>query len=279
MNNFERFQNRNGSQRMEAQKSLNSHFILKGYPSIRICGSDRDVEACVVNQQEKEQAYIYTLQNVTLDIGSVWSAKGLHWLIAEEIITIKDVKWHKYKAFICNVQINDTWGYYIGTEKTYINVKLELKTALESLAHPILIVPENVLTFKDKIVIKNRAWLVQEYDNLSTPGISYCSLRATTVSTETAQIAEEEGIAVETAQVKTTNINLTPDIDNIIGHNINITLPTSNGFFTSNKEIKVVSRTKNQIIFYIPFGIDEVEVSVIDPDSGEQQLITYKAVD
>ena len=36
----------------------------------------------------------------------------------------------------------------------------------------------------DKIMIKNRAWQIQEEDNLSTPGISYFSLIGTTMSKE-----------------------------------------------------------------------------------------------
>ena len=124
MNSFERFKNRN-SKRMEAREILNTHYIFKGYPSIWLENivkqNDKTITtsvlANVVNQQEKDKAYIYTTIDDSLDIGSVWGAKGLHWLIAEEIITIKDVTWHKYLAYLCNINVENTWGYFKGPEK------------------------------------------------------------------------------------------------------------------------------------------------------------------
>lgn len=100
MNSFERFRNRNSKQ-MEAQSSLNTNFIFKGYPSIqlthvsggvttllenknkylkelnnntlqstkRIC--EISIQAAVVNQQEKDKAYIYTQLTDDLSMGSV----------------------------------------------------------------------------------------------------------------------------------------------------------------------------------------------------------------
>ena len=168
MGSFKRFQERN-KKRMDAQAEVNTHFIFKGYPSIKIelntTDSSEDiyaVQAAVVNQQEKDKAYIYTQWEDSLDIGSVWGAKGLHWLIAEEIVVIKDVKWHKYLAYLCNVEVEDTWGYFKGPEKNYVNIKNEYGASLESLQKPVLVLPENVLGFADKIVIKQRPWLVQE---------------------------------------------------------------------------------------------------------------------
>jgi len=62
MSSFERFRELNNKRR-SSQASLNTHFIFKGYPSIMIT-SDQDEESCcqavIVNQQEKDKAYIYT---------------------------------------------------------------------------------------------------------------------------------------------------------------------------------------------------------------------------
>ena len=67
-NPFERFKQRN-QKRMDAQGLANTRFIFNGYPSIKIecnTGSSSDssdtiyLQAAVVNQQEKDKAYIYT---------------------------------------------------------------------------------------------------------------------------------------------------------------------------------------------------------------------------
>lgn len=186
MNRFERFRNRN-LKHGEAAQEVNTHFIFKGYPSTKLQNRNTaawleeirhkilytenneplsiditpvdfatEIQAAVVNQQEKDKAYIYTQLNTSLPMGSIWGAKTLCWLIAEEIITIKDVNWHKYLSYLCNIQVEDVWGYFIGPEKRYINIANEKDASLESLQKPVLVLPEGILGFKDKIVIKDR---------------------------------------------------------------------------------------------------------------------------
>ena len=275
MNSCERFKNRN-SKRMEAREILNTHYIFKGYPSIwleNIVKQDNktittSVLANVVNQQEKDKAYIYTTIDDSLDIGSVWGAKGLHWLIAEEIITIKDVTWHKYLAYLCNINVENTWGYFKGPEKNYINIKNEYGASLESLQKPVLVLPENVLGFADKIVIHKRPWLVQEWDAISSPGLVYYSLRATTVSKEVAAEHENDEVYIEHVSKDFTPIIIEPEKEKpliedkyIIGHDIDIELTTEGGYFTfDNKQIKIKKHTGNLIVFSIPFGVDKVTV-------------------
>ena len=79
MNSFERFQQRN-RKRMEANNDLNTNFIFKGYPSTEITNqtiTENDeiitttINATVVNEQEKDKAYIYTPIDDKLSIGSV----------------------------------------------------------------------------------------------------------------------------------------------------------------------------------------------------------------
>ena len=157
MTSFSRFQERN-KKRTVAQNKLNTSFIFKGYPSIEIKGSaDRSIQASVVNKQEKDYAYIFTHLQDELMIGSIWTAKNLHLLVTEEITIIKDVDWHKYHALLCNVQIDNHWGYFKGPEKSFLDVNLEREVVWESPQKPVLVLPENVLEFRDKIVIKGRA--------------------------------------------------------------------------------------------------------------------------
>jgi hypothetical protein len=72
MSSFSRFQEINLS-RGTANKKANSSFIVKGLPSILITGSNNEqVQASVVNKQEKDMAYIYTYagEETALPIGS-----------------------------------------------------------------------------------------------------------------------------------------------------------------------------------------------------------------
>lgn len=306
MNRFERFRNRN-LKHGEAAQEVNTHFIFKGYPSTKLQNKNTtawleeikhkllyakgnepltiditpadfptEIQAAVVNQQEKDKAYIYTQLNSSLPIGSIWGAKTLCWLIAEEIITIKDVNWHKYLSYLCNIQVEDVWGYFIGPEKRYINITNEKDASLESLQKPVLVLPEGILGFKDKIVIKNRPWQVQEWDAISSPGLIYYSLRATTISKEVAKEHEGEDVYIEHAKNETTPIITTPievNNKNIINNNIDITISTEEGYFKYNKKIAVKRHTATQVVFSIPFGITEVTIQT--KKNGEVVSTTY----
>ena len=282
MTSFSRFQERN-KKRTVAQNKLNSSFILKGYPSIEITGSaDQKIQASVVNKQEKDYAYVFTQTQDELAIGSIWTAKNLNLLITEEITIIKDVNWHKYHALLCNVQIGDHWGYFKGPEKSFLDVVLEREVVWESPQKPVLVLPENVLNFRDKIVIKGRAWLIQEYDAISTPGLVYYSLKPTTVSKEAVDENIGKDIYVEKfeePEVAIVEKPITPFRQGAaqISANMNITLATENGYFKSNnKHLKVVKHSSKEVVFSIPFGVEEVTVEI--KEKGDIVSKTYRVV-
>ena len=146
-----------------------------------------------------------------------------------------------------------------------------------------MVLPEHVLNFRDKIVIKGRAWLVQEYDAISTPGLVYYSLKPTTVSKEvTAENAgkstyieryEKEEVVVVEEPMQTLERNSKTQIS----ANIPITLKTESGYFkSSNKNIKIQLRTADSVTFYIPFGISEVTVET--KEKGDIVKKTYRVV-
>ena len=283
MTSFSRFQERN-KKRTVAQNKLNTSFIFKGYPSIEIQGSaDQKIQASVVNKQEKDYAYVFTQTQDELEIGSVWAAKNLHLLITEEITIIKDVDWHKYHALLCNVQIDNHWGYFKGPEKSFLDVVLEKEVVWESPQKPVLVLPENVLNFRDKIVIKGRAWLIQEYDVISTPGLVYYSLKPTTISKEVAAENTDKEIYVEKHEEPIVNVVENPisllSEDSVfnISPNVSITLSTEDGYFkTTNKNLKIQKRTASIVVFSIPFGISEVAVEV--KEKGDIVTKTYRVV-
>ena len=283
MTSFSRFQERN-KKRTVANNKLNTNYIFKGYPSIEITGgADQKIQASVVNKQEKDYAYVFTQLDDSLPIGSIWTAKNLNLLITEEITIIKDVNWHKYHALLCNVQIDNHWGYFKGPEKSFLDIALEREVIWESPQKPILVLPENVLNFRDKIVIKGRAWLIQEYDAISTPGLVYYSLKPTTVSKEVVEQNINKEIYVEKFEKEEVTIVEQPiqtyskNRETIVSPNVPITLETQDGHFkTNNKNIKIQKRTEREVIFNIPFGIEEVEIEI--KEKGDIVKKTYRVV-
>ena len=140
-----------------------------------------------------------------------------------------------------------------------------------------------MLNFQDKIVIKGRAWLIQEYDAISTPGLVYYSLKPTTISKEV--VAENVGkeIYVEKHEETAPTIIETPiqTLSNsgeiTVSPNIEIVLSTQGGYFiTTNKNINIKKRNATTVIFSIPFGISEVVVET--KEKGDIVSRTYRVV-
>lgn len=295
MSSFSRFQKINQSRGTAANRKTNASFVMSGYPSIFITGTDgSEIQACVVNKQEKDMAYIYT-QNVeqindVLPIGSTWGAKGLHWLITEEIITIKDVGWHKYLAILCNVEIDGQWGYFISAEASYVNTVLREEVLLQTQQKPLLILANSNLKINDKIMIKNRAWQIQEEDNLSTPGISYFSLIGTTMSKEiiNAEENKDKDFIIEHEPVIDADAHL-PQEDQAslavveesdiiwVDPLQEIEIPTIYAYAVfSNSKIKIHKLSNKLVKFSFPFGVTETDVKVKD-EKNNIIIYHYKA--
>ena len=281
MTSFSRFQERN-KKRTVANNQLNTNFIFKGYPSIEIKGSaDKKIQASVVNKQEKDYAYAYVFTQLQdeLTVGSVWAAKNLNLLITEEITIIHDVNWHKYHALLCNVQIGNHWGYFKGPEKSFLDVSLEKEAIWESPQKPVLVLPENILDFRDKIMIGNRAWLVQEYDAISTPGLVYYSLKPTTMSKDSVKTRGVSSVIEKFEEPETPIIESPIESSNFtytISANMPIVLETEEGFFKTNTTVKIQKRTMSEVTFSIPFGVSEVIVQT--QEKGDLVERTYRVV-
>ena len=189
---------------------------------------------------------------------------------------MKDVQWHKYLAMLCNCNFDGVWGYFKGPEETYINIALQQTSYITSLQKPLIILPENTIHFGDKIVIKNRPFLVQEIDNISVPGISYCSLQPTTISIADKQ-EDKSFYIVKASQYKNTSKENTNNIKYFYPNKEYIETTTDGYFITKNTNINIINRTADKVIFSIPFGIQEVNITT--NKDGEEVTITYRLQD
>ena len=175
---------------------------------------------------------------------------------------------------MCNVDLGITWGYF----KSRLGIRNEQDTALESTQEPQIKLPAHFLDYQDKIVLDGRAWIVQEYDSISNPGVTVYSLQASTVSKDETQDANSYIVNVTRVnpEVVTEEIEIS-DTAKEIGHNIPITLSTEGGYLKFIGNIKVMKRTATEITFCLPFGVDEVEVSV--KENGEVVSYHYYGAD
>lgn len=263
MTTYNRFKRRNSIVAADAQKEVNRQFILNGYPSVKIenyLDSATTHQAVVVNKQEQNLAYIYTNEQEPLNIGSVWKAKTLNLMVYQEIVTIKDVAWHKYKAFLCNTEVAGMPGYLIGPETSKINVDLAQKAVLISQATPLLVLPANCgLTIGSRIYIKSRGWEIQEYDNYSTTGIIYFTLTASTVSKDALEKAQETGQDSFTEAKTSSATTLSEKYNHNQKFNIKLNNLAYDDLTFKAKPAQIVTeRNGSTVTCLVPFGIDTV---------------------
>ena len=283
MSSFSRFQERNQIL-SKVKDKVSSNFILKGYPTTKITNiiDNIVIDASVVNYQDKDYVYIYTNIDNTLSPGEIWSVKDLNILIVKQITIIKDVEWNKYYGLVCNVQIDNLWGYFKGPEKSFTDISLKKETVWESNQKPVLVLPNNSLSFRDKVVINHRAWLVQDYDNISDSGITYYSLTPTTVNKTTVDRNINNDNYIERHNNNSINIIDVPVFDNDvirISPNTTIDINTEDGYFkTSNSNIVVLNRIINKVSFQINFGVTE-DITIETKKKGDIIRRIYRVVE
>lgn len=254
MSNFDYFRKCNARKKAYA-KEVNTRFVFNGLPSVEITLENNDtMMACVVNKQEKDTAYIYTHQDEPLAVGTVLIAKGLHFLIVEQIIIMQDVEFNKYLALLCNTQFDEwDWGYFKGPEESYINLSMKEDLAAISQQKPILVARQGRFNINDKVKVNGRPWLIIESDTISSPTIGYYSLKATTMSKDELQgddttLDDDEGIL--TALDNCTPVTTFQEVE----------LPTEGGFYQSTCKLIQLKVTSDKINFKVPVGIKNFTV-------------------
>ena len=152
---------------------------------------------------------------------------------------------------------------------------------------PILVTASDKIHFRDIIVIKGRAWIVQEYDAISTAGLIYCSLAPTTVNKQVLEeYADKDAIIShfeesEQAPVFKDEVTEEEKVPNnliTIAPNKLITLNTYNGYFVyDNKNIKIQKRNLDTVVFSLPNGVNKVTVQVkkYNAETEETTIDTY----
>lgn len=277
MSSFSRFQQKQRAF-LKSEQQLNTQFIYNGYPSIVITNdlSSEKIQAVVVNKQEREEAYIYTPLDQPLLIGSTWQAKSLHLLVAEEIVVIKDVNWHKYYCYLCNLENNGMWWFFYSNKKRAINLALRQNIVLESTQKPVLVTGGQPLKIEDKITAGGRAWLVNEYDNLSTAGLTYYTLTETTMSKDALEEGDEQQLIIEPKD-DTQLIDLSGPVDGktYVLPQQEVTIGTEGGFyeFSDKTVVKLIKRTSTSITFAVDYNVSAVTITI--KNNGENVPTVY----
>lgn len=223
--------------------------------------------ALIINEKEgPDTVLVYTrkefrdYKNLLKQDYFTWRDKT--YFVYEDIDIVRDVNFHKQRAYNCNVNFtvdnNTYYGYYVASLAKYVDTKLENKLNITDNDKPILILPcFDWIEVGLKIVIQNKPYKIIDYDAITNNGICYCSLDRDFISKQDDVEQDiEEGVI-------------------IAGNSFTVT--TNNGYFSASSEVIIEDRTLTSVTFVVEYGVDEITITTKNTDN-ELITTTYKVV-
>jgi len=270
MSNFDLFRTRMNNE-AECRKKFETRFITEGASPIIIhivrLDIDRDATMVFTDTEGPDTAIVFTpkqqdlKQNLLKTDYYTWDNKMF--FVYEDVIIPREVSYIKQKAYQCNakVQVMDSYtecgGYFISSLRTYVDTEFQQKLNVSDKEKPILILPrQEWIKNGVKVIIGEKPWKVIDYDAITNPGIVYASLERDFFS-------------------KSSDVIEYHNCDELKA-GINYTFGTLQGFFNSSSPLNIKSRKENEVVFEIPYGLKEIEISVKN-DAGIISK-TYKVV-
>lgn len=126
----------------------------------------------------------------------------------------------------------------------------------------------------EKFMIEERAWMVQEYDSLSSAGVTYYSIIPTTMSKEHNQaLTRNAGSTASSAPQIITEAEKHLGYQ-FISPNQEIVINTEDGYFDANGAVEIIEITEKEVKFKIRFGV--VDLIVQYKDNGAIQEMKFK---
>ena len=270
MSNYQLFRTRMKNE-AECLQKMETSFITEGAAPIVIhiprLDENRDATMVFTDTEGPDTAIVFTpkQQNAISNLlkTDYFSWDNKMFFIYEDVIITRDVNYIKQKAYQCNAQVyaidssEECGGYFISSLRSYVDTEFQNKLNVTDKEKPILIIPrQEWVKIGVRVLIGDRPWKVIDYDAITNPGIVYISLER-----------DFKSKTEDVAKYKNHN-ELTAGIE--------YTFETSDGYFNSSSPLNIKTKLADKVVFMIPYGLNEVEISV---RRGEQIISkVYKVV-
>lgn len=249
-----------------------SAFITEGLVATEITmlkdNSTKDAALVYNDKEGPDDVIVYTLKKDDVAKSDYFSHDGVNYLIYEDVkLNDKTISYRKQWASECNVSFNvgqtTILGCYKSSLRSHRDTEFSKNQVVMGDQRPVIIIKSNPaikvgLHFK----IEGRYWKVQDYDNITNRGITYIYIEQATN---------------EVNDVATTPAPTGPHLYAMIEQE----LTTKEAYFSSTPRVNIVSRLPDKVIFVIPFGIEEVVISVKEENEENEIVISttsYKVV-
>lgn len=256
----------------DCRNKFESSFIFEGTSAVIIHSLRLNVNkqaALIISDKEgPDTNLVFTYKERVKDNellkGDYYTWKNNTYLVYEDIDIVREVAYKKQKSYQCNASFEmdgNIWhGYYVSSLAKYVDTTLQGNLNITDNDKPILILPQvDWMAVGTKIVISGKPYKIIDFDAITNSGIVYCSLDRDFVSKcENVEVQNELNAAVLTAGVEST-------------------IDTNFGYFQSDGEVEIVSKTYNKVKFIVPYGINTITITTKD-ELKNDITVEYKVV-
>lgn len=255
----------------DCRTKFESSFILEGTSAVVIhslrLNVNKQAALIITDKEGPDTNLVFTyrekLKDNELLKGDYYSWKDNIYLVYEDVDIVREVAYKKQKSYQCNVSFeydNAVWhGYYVSSLAKYVDTTLQSNLNITDNDKPILILPQTEwMAVGAKLTISGKPYKIIDFDAITNSGIVYCSLDRDFASNYEDVIEEEDNTAVLTSGIETT-------------------LVTNFGYFHSDVDVEILSKTYTLVKFIIPYGINEITITT--KDELKNDIVTkYKVV-
>lgn len=237
-NIFDRMERLNAVKK-QCEKNKTSYFVEHGESSTEVLnqrlGENQIVNIVMNDHDGGDDAFVFSLLTTDLQVGDYLTWKDTtEFMIYEQVSVIKEVDYNKFKAYECNVRVNDSFGAHLISSRTSakditMSNQFETSKLLFTLVCPI----SKGLEIDGSIKIDNQLWDIVDADTTSKSGIGFYYIERGTNTMR--------------------SIGAMPkDKESVVYSGMKLTIPTENGYYTTQDKVELINRESNQITIKVP---------------------------
>jgi hypothetical protein len=243
----------------DCRNKFESSFILEGTSAVIIhslrLNVNKHAALIITDKEGPDTSLVFTYKEQVKDNellkGDYYTWKNNTYLVYEDIDLVREVDYKKQRCYQCNAFFiyNDEeyYGYYISSLAKYVDTTLQDDLIITDNDKPILVLPRlDWIAVGVKIVIGGKPYKIIDFDAITNNGIVYCSLDRDFID------KHEDVVVIEDDESDT----LTAGIESVVN--------TYYGYFQSDVQVEILSKTYTQVKFIVPYGVNEINITTKD---------------
>jgi hypothetical protein len=258
-----------------------SEFIEKSASSVDAFreSTGTSIKAVIISEQKEgaNETILFTYAVDNLQLGEYITYRTKTYMVYNQYEIIFSDEFKKHKLIECNIEIKNSnvnqRAYYISSLRKYASLANDSDSYIPyefSTQRPVVITKANTnIKSGDRFLLSGEAFMVNDIDKMSNPGIFYMSIERATIIPGIDNLSTKTAISIP----EPVNENLTGDI--VAGEEI--TISTNSGYAVFSSDVDIISKNATQLVFEAPIGVKNLTVKTKNAN-GDIIVTNYRIV-